>query len=68
MKLNTIEDFIKYYKGILPKCRDNSSLHAYFCGYVDGLIMAQAITERHVSVDVFMDKMVLELDEDEKTL
>ena len=68
MKLNTIQDFIEYYKGVPPKCRDNSSLHAYFCGYVDGLIMAQAITERQVSVDVFMDKMVLELGEDEQTL
>jgi len=68
VKLNTIQDFIEHYKGVPPKCRDNSSLHAYFCGYVDGLIMAQAITERLTSVEILKDKMVLNLDEDEQTL
>ena len=65
MKLNTIQDFIEYYNGVLSRCRKNSSFHAYFRGYVDGLIMAQAITERSASVEILKDEMVLDLDEDE---
>lgn len=68
VNLNTIQDFIEHYKSVLSKSGDYPILQAYFMGFVDGLIIAKIITERSASVEILKDKMVLHLDEDEKTL